>query len=350
MRRVTIRDVARTAGVSLGTVSRVLNRNRSVSESIRERVLQTINALGYQPDAVAQSMRTQATRTIGIIVPDVSNPLFSNVVSAAEAVLTEAGYSTLLANNHDSVDREIELVNMFRRRRTDGLLTSVSHEGEPRLTDAYRSAGIPVTAIERELAVATDSVGADHAGGIEQAVRYLIMLGHRRIGMITVPTAGRPGRERVRGFRATLAAAGISPDPALIVAEGYSAEYGFSSAHGMLSLAAAPTAILAGGNQMSGVLKAARMLGRRVPDDLSLIILGDSDLASLVVPPLTAVRWDIQEVGRSAARLMLSRLQVGHDEPPRRVVMPTELILRQSCAPLGGKPQGRKRKVRQLGD
>jgi LacI family transcriptional regulator len=335
-RRVTMREVARAAAVSLGTVSRVINRKATVRAEVRERVTAAMDQLGYVPDAVAQSMRTQATRALGCIVSDISNPLFSRLVAAAEGALKAADYTMVLTASHDSTDREMELLSVFRRRRLDGIMTTVSREGDERVHRLLQELPMPVILVERSLPIPVDTVVTDHFGGAYQATSYLLTLGHRRIGLITVTQEALPGRERMRGFRQAHAEHGVSLHPELTAFHGLSAEYGYSTAYELLSATDPPTAIIAGAGQMLGVLKATRALGVDVPRDLSLIRIGDTDLAELFSPPLTVVRWEPERVGRVAAELLISRISGTGRKGPLHVVLPAELVLRRSCAPARG--------------
>lgn len=331
--RVTILEVARAAGVSLGTVSRVINENATVRAPVRTRVLQAIEQLGYVPDARAQSLRTQATMTIGCIVSDISNPLFSGAVSTAEQTLKAAGYTMVLTSSHDSTEREIEILSVFRRRRLDGLITTISREADPRIRTHLEQLEMPVVLLERTIALEADSVVTDHFNGAYQATNYLLMLGHRRMGLITVTQEATPGRERARGFRQAHADFGVPLDETCSAFHGFSAEYGYHAAYEFLSASSAPTAIIAGANQMVGILRATRALGLDVPRDLSLISFGDTDLAELHSPPLTVVRWDNARTGRVAAEQLLSRISGSARSGPLNVVLPSELVLRKSCAP-----------------
>ncbi|UCE31241.1 MAG: substrate-binding domain-containing protein [Burkholderiales bacterium] len=332
-RRVTILDVARDAGVSVGTVSRVINKNQTVRPELRERVLGAARALGYEPDVVAQSLRSQATRAVGCMVSEVSNPLFAAIVAAAEQVLRQSAYTMILANSHDRADYERDILTLFRRRRLEGVLLTISDEQDPRVVEILSSFNLPVVLIERECPLPVDAATANHYDGALQAVNYLLMLQHRRIGLITVPRTALPGRQRGRAFEDAYRAAGLEPDPELMAFDGFSSDYGYQTAYRMLISPHPPTAIIAGANQMVGVLKAVRMLNVEVPGRLSLITIGDTDLASLYSPPITAVRWEARKVGEAAAQLLIARLSgEAVDQPAQRIVLPTELVLRQSCA------------------
>lgn len=328
----TIRDVARAAGVSLGTVSRVLNGNPTVSPAVRESVLHAARTLGYVPNAIAQSMRTHATRAIGCMVSDVANPLFSSVVKAVERVAHRASYNIVLANSADDLDREQDILGLFRRRRLDGVLMTLGRDDDPRTLAMVQKTELPTVLIERELSAEIDSVRSDHFQGTAYAVEHLFALGHTRIGLITVTTGTLPGRLRVSAYEDCYRKAKLTVDPTLIFTSGISQDYGFAAASDLLLGSSPPTAIIAGANQMVGVLKAARACNVSVPENLSVICLGDTDLAELFEPPLTVVRWDPQKVGEMAATMLLERLSPeGARLQHRKLTLPTELVVRESC-------------------
>lgn len=326
-------DVARLAGVSLGTVSRVINKKETVRDDLRAQVQGAMRELGYEPDAVAQSMRTQATMTVGCMVSDVSNQLFARAVSAAEAVIHRAGYTMVLTNSHDSKAREIETLSVLRRRRVDGVICSVSREDDAQIKEFILGMGIPVVLLERSINIPVDAVATDHRSGALQATGYLITLGHRRIGLITVTREAFPGRERAKGFVQAFADAKLKHDPTLTAFDGFSADYGYRAAYGFLTSQDPPTAIIAGANQMTGVLRAVRALNLSIPRDLSLISFGDTDVTELFSPPLTVVRWDPAMTGQIAAEVLMSRLDGTGRKGPLRMRLPTELVLRKSCGP-----------------
>jgi LacI family transcriptional regulator len=329
----TIKDVARAAGVSAGTVSRVTSNNPTVQPHVRAQVLAAIKRLGYRPNAIAQSMRTAETKLIGCLVADLSNPLYSAIFKSAEAVLAAAGYTLLIASTEDNIEREVQLVEAFARRRVDGLMGVMSTETDPRLLQALEEANIPLLLMEREIDLNADGIATDHIGGMRQATDHLIALGHRRIALITGPITTRSGRDRVAGYRAAHEAASLAIDETLLRCESLATTFAFTETQRLLSMAAPPTAIIAGGNLMlAGVLRALNLLGRAVPRDVSVLSSGETELAELAAPPVTVIRWDLAAFGREAASLMLSRLQ-NPDGEPRKMVIPCELILRKSCAP-----------------
>lgn len=333
-RRKTIVDVAQQAGVSVGTVSRVINNVGSVGATLRERVLEAAGTLGYLPDPAAQSMRTRTTRAVGVMVSDISNPLFSSTVSAAEEVLYRNGYNMVLANSRDRPSMEIDIITLFKRRRIDGMIITLSNENDPGILKLLAESALPTVLLERESKLAIDEVATDHRGGAVQAVKHLLDLKHRRIGLITVTQAALPGRQRAQGYVDAHRAAGVPVDPTLTSFDGFVPDAGYHAAYRMLIGPNPPTALVVGANQMPGVIRAIRTLKISIPRQLSVVQIGDTDLAHLHQPPITAVRWEFQKVGAAAAELLVARLSGTTAEHKARViVLPTELILRGSCAP-----------------
>lgn len=329
----TIRDVARSAGVAVGTVSRVLNGHPSVSPEVRERVVEAIRSLGYEPDAVAQSMRLRTTRTVACAIRDISIAGFGSFVKAAEEVLRQAGYTLLLTNTDEQPAREIELLRTFAKRRVDGVIMTISDEGDEDLSRTLREMRVPVVLMDRDVALELDVVAIDHRGGARAATAHLLDLGHRRIALVTGLATMRPGHERLAGFQEAYRRAGLTPDGDLVRCGGFSAEFGFEQLSALLRSEAPPSAVIAGGMTMlPGALHAIAAHGLRIPGDISVVAGADTDLAALSVPPVTAVRWSNADWGRHAVRLLLDRVEGHYDADPRRVTLATELVRRASCA------------------
>ncbi|MBX9588046.1 MAG: substrate-binding domain-containing protein [Hyphomonadaceae bacterium] len=333
-RALTIKDVARVAGVSVGTVSRVLHANSRVGEKLRIRVQKAIDDLGYVPDAVAQSMRIGITHTIGCVLREINIPVLGAFVKAAHDVLDEAGFSLVITNSEGRRDREFELLRRMSRRQTDGAMigpyTPIAGDFEAFLKDLP----IPIVLIDRDVPPWLDAVMADHAHGTRVAAQHLLKLGHRRIAIITGPNELYPARERLRGYKEAFDLEGLQPDPSLVLASSFVAGAGFRHTSSMLAHTQRPTAIIAGGMDMlSGVLRAIRARGLRVPEDISIVASSDSELAELYRPPIGVVRWDLAEVGRVAAELLLDRIKNRAAPLPRHVLLPTEFTARQSIGP-----------------
>jgi LacI family transcriptional regulator len=330
-KRVNIRDVAARAGVSVGTVSRVINR-KPVSAETLALVNRAMREIGFTPSAVARSMRTRSTLAVGFVINDISNMLFATVAKAAEKVLQEQSYSLLIANTDNDPARERLIIESLIQRRVDGLMIAVTDETDEETRSLLRSVDFPVTLLDREMDGPFDSVCDDHAPGMRKAIRYLFDLGHRDIGLITGANNVRPGRERARGFREAFAEQGRDVPEKWLRQGRLDALYGYAQAFEILSAGPRPTALVAGGNQIfAGVLRAIRRLGLVIPRDLSVISCDDVDLTVLTDPPVTVISRNLDEVGRVAAEILLRRIR-GNEAGERHChVVPTELILRESC-------------------
>ncbi len=331
--RATIRDVAQAAGVSLATASRALNRAGRVSADTVAKVGRAARQLGYAPDAVAQSMRSGTSGVAGVLVSDISNPLYARIVKAIETQLQSAGLALLIANTHNDAAREKQLIELFRRRRVDGLVLGPCHHEAPELL-ASLAEELPVVALDRDMPVTVAGVHVDHFHGALQATRYLLNLGHTRIALLTPGSVLRPGRDRIAGFVDAYRERGLTPDPRLIRAEKSAMDYAFSEALGLLSMPEPPTAFLCLGTRiLAGVLQALRHGGRTVPDDASVVSIGDTDLSQLFSPAITSLSWDMEAVGLAAAQLLQKQMDRSSPFEPHRVLLTAQLVLRESCSP-----------------
>jgi LacI family transcriptional regulator, galactose operon repressor len=336
--RVTIRSVASEAGVSISTVSNVLNgRHEQMGAETLERVQAAMDRLGFRPNRLAQSLATNRTATIGLIMSEVTNALYPPVTIGAEAACREAGYGLLLANA-DDLDAERRDVEVMRTKQVDGLvLFSISflNIANDHLLRTQAD-GVPVVAINRHLPpdAPIASVLFDHAGGGRQATRHLIELGHRRIAHLGGPPHRFTGRQRRQGYETALIEAGIVPDPAL-VAEG---DYSFESGEALMPRLweQRPTAVFVGGDAMAlGTLRALATLGVRVPGDLSLVAFGNPDSVRYATPAITTVDLPVAAAGRTAVELVLRRI-AHRDASPAETevqVLETTLLVRETTAP-----------------
>jgi LacI family transcriptional regulator len=332
-RRTTIKDVAKAAKVSVGTVSRVVNDHPSVDPQTRRRVMRVMADLGYAPNAVAQSMRTMVTRTVGFIVPDISNPNWSCIVRAASEPLQRRGYTVVLASTGGERGAELDALAAFTRRRTDALIVALDTVDAATLRGSLQQRAVPVVTLERELGDGWDAVLTDHAGGAYAATRHLLELGHRHIALITSAPSVRPGGQRIRGYTRAYAEAGLAVQSNLLRCGSFDPDFAFRETSTLLSRRDPPTAIIAGGIQLlAGVLRAAGLHRVAIPSRLSVVSCGDTDLAQLASPAVTVARWDVKALGVAAAEAVLRRLTGAADAAPSRVLLGSELVLRQSCA------------------
>jgi len=329
---ITIRDVAARAGVSSTTVSHVINRTRPVSADLRARVEQAMAELGFQPNALARSLRRKRTHTLGMIVPDSANPFFAEVGRGIEDTSFAAGYSVILGNSDGDPARELLYMDLLIQKQVDGvLLAPTGSRTELAVTLQMRK--IPTVVIDRDIPGASaDRVHIDNAAGGYLATRHLIELGHRRIGYIGGPADRGPVPDRSAGYRQALREAGLPLDEALVVDGNFQDSGGYSGGRTLLALRQRPSAIFAGNDLMAiGVLAAAHEEGVPVPQELSVIGFDDIHLARYINPALTTVAQPKYELGVIAAQLLLARLGQT-DLPPQRRLLQAHLVVRQSTA------------------
>lgn len=332
--RITIRDVAKQAGVSLGTASRALNRTGRVSEQAIAAVTQAARQLDYTPDAIARSMRTRSSGVIGLLVSDLANPFYARIITSAESAFQAAGYALLVASTHNERKREASLIELFRSRRVDGLILGPCEKESPELLERL-SRELPIVALDRDFGPTSTGVQVDHYTGALQATQYALNLGHTRVALLTPASDLRTGKERIAGFKRAFEDRGLTPVANLIRAEPSAMEFAFSEAMSLLSYAERPTAFICLGTRiLSGVLQAIRHTGYSVPNDVSVISIGDTDLSQLFSPTITSLSWDLEVVGTCAAQLILKQLDRKTEvQTAERIVIKTQLILRESCGP-----------------
>lgn len=331
-RRASMQEVAAAVGTSLSSVSRVLSGHPDVSPAMRRRVLAAVKELQYEPDFVAQSLRRGATRSVGFVIGDISNPLMADITAGAESVLRAADYSIVLMNSESRPELDAGHVRFLIARRVDGLILSLAAERDSDTTDQLVRARVPIVVIDRDIPAELDAsvVLSDHASGMVDAVSHLIDLGHRRIAAISGSLDIRPGRERLDAVRRTMAARGVG-DGLIVDGGGVEASRTQHETARILSLSDPPTAIIVGGNQLlAGALRAIRATGRHIGTDVSLITCDEIPLVEFHEPPIATVSRDNEAIGATAAQLLLERLG---GAPARRVVLPTTFVARESCAP-----------------
>ncbi len=330
----TLEEVARLAGVSRSTVSRVINDHPSVKAETRRRVWEAIRESRYRPHAVARSLVTKRTQIVGMVIPEVvtqlfTDPFFPILLRAATEACNGHGYQLMLSLFSSSGDRQESYQRLVRNAYLDGVIVASAALEDPLISDLLRD-GVPFVCVGRSPDERVHSVDVDNTGGTQMAVDHLIRLGHRRIGMVT----GRPdmtaGQDRLEGYRQALTAHGIPVEAELIV------EGDFTEASGMVGmqrlLPAQPTAVFMASDTMAvGALKALRQAGRRVPQDISLVGFDDIPVASATEPPLTTVRQPIGRMATMAVEALLDLIEQP-DSGPRRIVLPTQLVIRESCA------------------
>jgi len=332
---VTIRDVAREAGVSVATVSRVFNRSHVVTAGLRARVLAAAERLGYVAYGAARALASGRSRAIGAIVPTLDNPVFAICIDALQERLDQHGFALLVASAGYDAARETREVRLLLERGVDGLML-VGAEHPDDVWALLRRRGPAVSAVATWTSDATVTpvpcIGFDNAAAARRLVDHLLELGHRRIAMVAGPTAGNDrAAARVAGVRAALAAAGVTLAEPYLCERPYTVLDGYAAARAMLSLPDPPTAIVCGNDHLAlGALAGARALGLAVPHDLSITGFDDLDFAAYAEPPLTTVRVPAAEMGRRAAEYLMAA--ASGTPAPAGTVLEAPVMLRSSTA------------------
>lgn len=334
----TMNDVARVADVSIATVSHVINGTRFVSPERAERVLAAMRELDYTPDATARSLRVGRTHTIGLVIPDNSNPFFAELARRTEEAGFDAGYTTILGNSGERPERERQYVSTLLSKRVDGLIIAPFRAVDPPLKRLLAKAAIPIVVIDRDDVIpAADAVLHDDAGGGRQAAEHLLELGHASIACVAGPTHHGPGPGRLEGFLSTLRERGVTIGEDAIVRGDYHFEGGRAATAELLERGGSFTAVFAANDLMAaGAIRELLAHGRAVPDDVSVIGFDDAPLAEMTSPALTTVRQPLDEMADTAVSLLLARLNDPAVEPRGHHLLATSLVVRDSTAPPSG--------------
>lgn len=334
--RLTIRDVARQAGVSHQTVSRVSNADATVTPETRAKVEAAIAKLGYQPNAIARSLAQGRTRTLACVAPNLTDYTFACIIEGAEVESRQQGYFLISSSAPDEATFAALINELVPSHRIEGVLI-INPYVDNRVAALPKNFPTVFVGGQARADTDVDSVALDDEAAARAATNHLIELGHRRIAMITGPVIEDCTRERIIGYHAALMAAGLPIDASLTVAGDWSASSGHAAFASLVDRAAPPTAIFAQNDRMAlGALRAARDRGLHVPDQIAVIGLDDMPLASYFDPPLTTMHQDMFAIGRTAAQLLVRA--VDHPQAKRqRLRLPAQLLVRQSTCRSGQK-------------
>lgn len=334
-RHVTIRDVAKAAGASVSTISAALNNSDYVSTEMRGRIEQAIKELRYRPNDLARGLRLQKTHSVAIVVPDLSNNFYIEVVRGAKDYSASANYTVLIGDSRESWEEERNYLDSFHRRRVDGIVRVPAIDA---LGGKAKSVlgNLPVVYADRYPLV-RDSyvgrVGVDNSRAADSATRYLLSLGHRQIGIIAGESSSGTSIDRLNGFMRALRSAKVKPDRSLIHTGHNDMESGHFHAMQLLTRVDRPTAIFCTNNMMAlGALAAIQEIGLDCPEEISLLGFDDFYWATLLRPRLTVVRQPAREVGMIAARMLIDHIE-GRPSIPTPALLATQLIVRDSCCP-----------------
>jgi len=339
-RRTTLKDIADTIGVHTSTVSRALDpkTRHLITASIAERIVGAARERGYRPNAIASSLRTRRSMTVGVVVPDITNAVFPPILRGIEDTLTAHGYIAMIANSDSDPERESMLIDTLRARGVDGLILASAQREDPAISRAVEE-GIPVVTVNRQVDDPNvASVTNDEASGIGLAVRHMLELGHRQIAHVAGPRTLSTGLLRHEAFVAALRANGIAPDRELILSSRtFNEDEGERCCRALLDRSTSGarrfSAMVCANDRLAlGAIKALRDAGHACPYDVSVSGYNDMDFVDRTEPPLTTVRIQKREAGARAAAILLERLRDPRREP-EHVVLPVELVVRGSTAP-----------------
>jgi LacI family transcriptional regulator len=330
-RRPTILDVARLARVGSGTVSRVINKNPSVTAEVRQTVENAIAQLGYEPDTLARSMRRTRTRNVGCIFRNLSLARTAPFLDGASSVFSQAGSTMVLglAKNREAI---LAHIRSFSRHRIDGVLLYLDEEPDLGILDAITQLQLKVVLINERMPAMPRAVLVDYRAAVTQALRCLADFGHRRVALLSGDVYSYMRQSLFGGFIDAHKSIGLHLDEDLIRFVETGLHVGARETAALLAKESPPTAIIISGDPLlAGAARGIASKGLVVGRDVSLVAMGDSDLAELMTPPITAVRWDVREMGRVAARLLMDSFENAESSAPQPILMPADLVLRLSC-------------------
>lgn len=334
----TIKEVARRARVSVGTVSNVLGNDIPVSAELRQRVERVMRELNYHPSHAARSLKSRRTQTIGVVISDLTNPFFPLVSRGAEDAALKRGYLLNIFNTDDQLDREHRVISILRARRMDGVLAVVSpHSTSAKHLRELMDADIAVVCMDRMPPnLDVDGVVVDNLKGALMCVRHLVAMGHTSIGMIAGPLDLQTSRDRIKGYHAALQEAGVSPDPDLLKIGDFRFEGGYKLGKALCLHHPRPSALFASNGTMGlGMIKALQELGLQCPEDIAVAVFDDIPGADVFRPNITVVSQPAYEIGYRATELLIDRITGKNTlESPIVITLEPELKVRESTVPL----------------
>lgn len=334
----TIKDVAKKARVSVTTVSHVINGTRFVSDELSNRVLTAMEELNYRPNILARSLRGGESKTIGLIIPDISNAFFAEIARVIEDEGFSAGYNVILCNSDNDVEKEANYINLLLSKQVDGVIF-ISAGGKPSHLLEFQSHRTPIIIADRDVQNGNaDTVLINNELGGYLATKYLISLGHRRIACVTGGSSFTPSSNRADGCKRAHQEAGLKIDSNLIATGNFRFDGGEKWMEHFLNIDSPPTAVFFCNDMMAiGAYKVLREGNVKVPEAISIIGFDDIPMASIISPSLTTIAQPIKAIGQVTVELLVSRIQnQDADEPYQQIELNPELIIRESCSPING--------------
>ena len=331
MKRATMRDVAEYAGVSKSTVSHVINETRFVEEGTKQRVLQAINVLGYRPSRAARSLTTQSSGIVGVVVSDMNNIFFGEVIRGIEDTLREEDYSFIVSNTNETLERESQALDMLLRQRVDGIIAAATSHNWDILTEVEKL-HMPIVLLDRTFENANwPFVGVNNEQGAYLGMQHIIESGHKKIGILAGLQRLTTMRKRLAGAKRALYEANLEVNDNWVISTDLEVDAARAGAFELMTMAERPTALFMNNNLLSlGTLTALQDLGLHCPTDIALVGFDDHPWAAVANPPLTVVRQPTEALGRAAAAVILDMIS-GDGSRSDSVVLECELIVRDSC-------------------
>jgi len=333
----TIKDVARLAGVHPSTVSRVINDDFRISEKTKNKVLLIIKKLGYTPNAIARGLKTKRTHTLGMLIPDITNPFFAEIARGVEDAANKNNFNVILCNTDDKPKKERTYLEILRGKRVDGLILGTAHIKDKSILGLEKKK-FPYILVSRNIEKLNKNciIVDDVEGGI-MATEYLIKIGHRRIAHITGPLKTRSALNRLKGYKLVLKKHGIEYKDELVGEGDFKIKGGYQVMKRFLKLAEPPTAIFAANDLLAlGAMQAIQKKNFHIPEDFSVIGFNDIKLASFIYPPLTTIRQPMLEMGALAVKMLIKIIEEGEFNQ-RKEVLESKLIIRESCKKINRK-------------
>ncbi len=327
----TSKDVAELAGVHPSTVSRVINGDSRISEKTREKVFLIIKKLGYTPNAIARGLKTKRTYTLGMLIPDITNPFFAEIARGVEDAANKNNFNVILCNTDDKLKKERTYLEILKEKRVDGLILGTAHIKDTSILELEKKK-YPYILVSRNIeGLEKNCIIVDDVEGGIMATEYLIKSGHRRIAHITGPLQTRSGLNRLKGYKLALKRNWIEHVDELVEEGDFRIKGGYQAMKKFLKLAEPPTAIFAANDLLAlGAMQAIQKKNFSIPEDFSIVGFNDIELASFVYPPLTTIRQPMLEMGELAVKMLL-RIIEKEEFNQRKIVLKSKLIIRESC-------------------
>jgi LacI family transcriptional regulator len=331
---VTQKEIAKKAGVSVATISRVLNNESGVSALTRQRITNLFDECAYVRNNNARNLRTSRSKAIGFLMSNIANPFFIAIYQGLEPICKEHGFNIILGNTNENIQQEKEAIDLFLSYRVDGLIASFVDPQESTLKK-LSNYGTSIIALDRQQKnINADTVTMDNLNSAKEQVYYLAGLGHKRIAVVHGTTNNLPGKDRLRGYRSAMQELGFSILPGYEVSGKFNEEEAYNAAIGLFKGVLPPTAVVVHNNLMCiGVYKAIKDSGLKIPKDVSLVGFDNFDLSDYLNPGLTLIERSLQETGRISGKMIIERIEKKYEGDARVVVLPYRLRINESCAP-----------------